>query len=377
MTPRTHCVFDDLVGQERVASFLKAATESGSVGHAYLFVGPPGSGKGTAARALACAVLCDDAGCGVCSACHRVKRGVHPDVHLIRPEGAAGYLAEQVRDIIRDVSLAPVDGAFKVYIIADADLFNEASANAFLKTLEEPPDDVVIVLQAHSYDAVMPTIVSRCQVVRFRRIPETEAAALLVSETGADRDEAAAALAAAGGVVARARDFLASPPRREARALILRVLGGLACADEAEVLRFAKELLGAVKAPLEEFKAVQAAEATDQADFLGRGAAKALEERQKRELTAREREGIGEVLNVAESWLRDCLVVSQGVGDLAVNTDVAESVAEMAAVIAPSAAAHALEAVNLARRRITYNVSPQLAIEAMLFDIREVLRCPR
>jgi len=155
------------------------------------------------------------------------------------------------------------------------------------------------------------------------------------------------------------------------------VLGGLACADDAEVLRSAKELLTAVKAPLEEFKAVQAAEASEQSDFLGRGAIKALEERQKRELTAREREGIGEVLNVAESWLRDCLMVSQGVGDLAVNSDASVSVAEMAAVIAPAAAAHALEAVNRARRRITYNVSPQLAIEAMLFDIREVLRCPR
>ena len=373
----THCVFDDLVGQDRVASFLKAATASGSVGHAYLFVGPPGSGKGTAARALACAVLCDDNGCGMCSVCHRVKRGGHPDVHLIRPEGAAGYLAEQVRDIIRDVGLSPVDGAYKIYIFSDADLFNEASANAFLKTLEEPPDDVVIILQAHSYDAVLPTIVSRCQVVRFRRIPESEAAAILVSETGAEHDEAAAALAAAGGVVARARDFLASPPRREARALILRVLAGLACADEAGVLRSAKELLGAVKAPLEDVKAEQASEALEQADFLGRGSTKALEERHKRELTAREREGIGEVLNVAESWLRDCLVVSQGVGDLAVNSDAAESVAEMAAVISPAAAASALEAVNVSRRRISYNVSPQLAMEAMLFDIREVLRCPR
>jgi DNA polymerase-3 subunit delta' len=224
---------------------------------------------------------------------------------------------------------------------------------------------------------VLPTIASRCQVVRFRRIPESEAAALLRSQTGAEYTEAAAALAASGGVVARARDFLASPPRREARALILRVLAALPCADDAEVLHGAKELLGAVKAPLEDVKAVQAAEALDRADFMGRSGAKALEERHKRELTAREREGIGEVLNVAESWLRDCLVVSQGVGDLAVNIDVAESVKEVASVMTPGAAARALEAVNVARRRISYNVSPQLAIEAMLFDIREVLRCPR
>jgi DNA polymerase-3 subunit delta' len=298
-------------------------------------------------------------------------------VHIVHPEGAAGYVKEQLDDVIRDVSLSPVDGNRKVYIVSDADLFNDASANAFLKTLEEPPDDVVIILMSHSFDAVLPTIASRCQVVRFRRIPTADAAAILVAQTGADTAEATAALAAAGGVIARARDFLASPPRREARALILATLSGLACADELEVLRSAKALLVAVKAPLEDVKVIQAAEAADRAEFMGKTGGKALEERHKRELTAREREGIAEVLNVAESWLRDCLVVSQGVGDLAVNEDFAESVAELGAVMTPGAAAAALNAVNEARRRISYNVSPQLAIEAMLFDVREVLQCPR
>ncbi len=145
---------------------------------------------------------------------------------------------------------------------------------------------------AHSFDAVIPTIASRCQVVRFRRIPATDAAAMLVSISGADPAEAAMALAAAGGVVARARDFLASSPRREARAIILRTLKDLANADELEVLIAAKELLAAVKAPLEDVKALQSEEAAEQSDFLGKSGNKALEERHKRELTSREREGI-------------------------------------------------------------------------------------
>jgi DNA polymerase III subunit delta' len=233
------------------------------------------------------------------------------------------------------------------------------------------------VLMSHSFDAVLPTIASRCQVVRFRRIPPSESAAILVAKSGADPQEAAAALAAAGGVVARARDFLASPLRREARAVILRILRDLACADELDVLVSAKELLTAVKAPLEEVKAAQGAEAAERADFLGKGATKALEDRHKRELTSREREGVGEVLNIAESWLRDCLVMAQGVDDLVVNTDVRDAMSAVGAVITPAAAVTALNAVNVARRRISYNVSPQLAVEAMLFDIREVLRCPR
>jgi DNA polymerase-3 subunit delta' len=261
--------------------------------------------------------------------------------------------------------------------VSDADLFNEQSGNALLKTLEEPPDDVVIILMAHSFDAVIPTIASRCQVVRFRRIPASDAAAMLVSVTGADPADAAMALAAAGGVVARARDFLASSPRREARASILRTLKDLTDADELDVLVAAKELLTAVKAPLEDVKALQSEELAEQADFLGKSGNKLLEERHKRELTSREREGIAEVLNIAESWLRDCLVLSLGVDDLVVNTDAYEAIARVAAIITPSAASSALGAVNEARRRISYNVSPQLAVEAMLFDIREVLRCPR
>lgn len=373
----TRCVWDDIVGQDRVAQFLKTVTSAGRVGHAYLFVGPPGAGKKPAAVAMACALYCDDDGCGVCAACTRVRRRTHPDLHIISPEGAAGYLADQIRDVNRDTTLAPVEGPYKVYIFESADLFNDSSANAFLKTLEEPPEDVVIVLLSHSYDRVLPTIASRCQVVRFRRIPPSEATAVLVSQTGADPIEAATALAAAGGVTARARDFLGSPSRRAARATILRVLKDLTAMDDYDVLVGARDLLTAVKAPLEDVKALQAAEIASSADFLGKGAMKSIEDRNKRELTAREREGVSEVLNVAESWLRDCLVISQGVADLVVNLDAADAMEEVGAVITPAAAAAALGAVNEARRRISYNVSPQLAIEAMLFDLREVMRCPR
>lgn len=373
----TRSVFDDIVGQSKAVKFLRAAVDGDVVSHAYLFVGPPGSGKRGAALALACAIVCEDGGCGTCAACTRVRRRTHPDVHCIEPEGTAGYIREQMDAVIHDVSLAPIEARKKVYLIESADLFNDASANAFLKTLEEPPDDVAMILMAHSYDAVLPTIVSRCQVVRFARIPPSRAAELLMGLTGADHAEATAALAASGGVVPRAREMLASPARKAARQVILAALKDLSFADSYDVLLSARRLLEAVKAPLEQVKSDQAAESAKQAEFLGKSGTKALEERHKRELTAREREGVAEVLNVAESWLRDCLVMSQGLPDLVVNADAVDAMEEVAAVITPAAVSRGMDAVNRARRRISYNVSPQLAIEAMLFDIREVLKCPR
>lgn len=373
----SHTVWDEFVGQQRVADHLRSAVVSDAVSHANLFVGPPGAGKKSAARALACAILCDDGGCGTCRTCVRIKKGVHPDVHIVRPEGAASYMIEQIRDVIHDVNLKPVEARLKFYVIESADMFNDSSANAFLKTLEEPPDDVVMVLLAPSYDSVLPTIASRCRIVRFRRIPPGVAEGMLRERTGASESEARAALSATGGVMARALEFLESPTRRQARGHMLSTLKDLASMDGHDVLLATKELLGAVKAPLDAVKTAQAEEIREREEFLGKSGSKDLAERHKRELTAREREGIGEVLNIAESWLRDCLVISQGVGDLIANLDVADAMEEVAAVITPAAATRALDAVQQARRRISYNVSPQLAVEAMLFDIREVLTCPR
>ena len=371
------CVWDEMIGQEKAAGYLRAAVESDQVGHAYLFLGPPGSGKKTAAKSLACALFCDDAGCGACGTCFRIKRGYHPDVRVVSPEGAASYMVGQIRQIIRDVGLAPVEADRKVFIIDAADMFNDSCANAFLKTLEEPPQDTVIILLATAFDSVLPTIASRCQVVRFRRLPPKMAERLLEQRTGAEEWEARAALAATGGVIARAAEFLQSSSRRAARDQALRTLKDLAAMDGHDVLVASREMLSAVKAPLEDLKAVQAAEIREREEFTGESGGKRMSDKHKRELTSRERESVSEVLNVIESWLRDCLAISQGVEDLVSNTDVLDAMEEVGAVITPAAASRALGAVKESRRRISYNVNPQLALEAMLFDIQEVLKCPR
>jgi DNA polymerase-3 subunit delta' len=371
------CVFDDLVGQERVAGFLRTAVESGTASHAYLFVGPHGSGKRSAALLLACALVCEDHGCGACPACARVRRGAHPDVRVVEPAGAATYLVEQVRDeLVPDMWLAPADGHAKVYIIDRAESLGDAAANAFLKTLEEPPAPVTIVLLTDDYDAVIPTIASRCQAVRFSPVPPGTALALLAERTGAGEDEALAALAACSGDVPRALEFLRSPSRREARDHVLAVLRDLPVMDGRDVLVSARDLLREVRAPLDEVKERQVVEVRERVEFMGRaGVTRELEQKHKRELTAREREAVLEIVAVAESWMRDVLAVSAGVAEVA-NRDATDDIATAASCVTPAAIQAGLEAVARARRRVSYNVSPQLAVEAMLFDIQEARTCP-
>ncbi|MBC7266841.1 MAG: DNA polymerase III subunit delta' [Coriobacteriia bacterium] len=372
------CVWDRVALQRPIAERLKAAVESDKVAHAYLFVGQPGSGTLAMAQALACAVLCEDGGCGACPACVRVWSWSHPDLMRLQPEGAVGYTVDQARELTHDAALRPVFGRRKVYVIEDADRLGPAAANALLKTIEEPPSSVVMVLLARSYDAVLPTVASRCQVVRFAPVPEPTAVALLVERTGASPEQAKAALSTAGGTLARAEALLRSPSSLAVRTLVFDTLKRLPFLDGHDVLMAARDLLAAVRAPLEDVKATQAAELAERREFFGKDASvKPLEERHKRELTAREREAIDLLLGAAASWIRDALVVGSGREDLAANADEADAIEEVAAVMSPAAAVRALRAVEAARERVSYNVNPQLAIEVMLFELQEVLKCPR
>lgn len=359
--------------QPRVRDFLARAVTSGRTSHAYLFLGAPGSGKLDAAWALAQALVCEHGGCGSCEACVRVARHTHPDVHYYAPESVTGYLIGQTRDLIEDVSLAPIRAKTKVYIIDQADRLRADSANALLKTLEEPPAGVTFILLGTSAETILPTIVSRCQCVPFRMVAPADAARAVAQATGATEPRCRMAVAVAGSP-ARAIAFLKSAERQEARRTMLRSLDALPHADELDILRAAKELIMAVKAPLAEVKSTQEAVLSQNADYLSRGALKQLEDRQKRELNARERSGMMEVLASARSLMRDVLLTLEDAGGI-VNEDVRETVGRLAAATTVPGAVRAIRAVTAAERTIARNITPQLALEVMLLDIRKALLC--
>lgn len=360
--------------QPRVRDFLERAVRTDRASHAYLFVGAPGSGKLDAAWALAQALLCERGGCGACDSCIRVARKTHPDVHLYEPESATGYLIAQIRDLLEDVALAPIRAPRKVYIVDRAEQLRANSANALLKTLEEPPENTTFILLGTSTDVMLPTIVSRCQCVPFRMLSTDESTDAVARATGLPGPRCRMAVAVAGSP-ARAAAFLKSAERQEARRQMLRAVDALPRADEADILLAAKDLMVAIHAPLADVKSTQQAVLEQNADYLSRGALKQLEERNKRELSAHERSGIMEALASVRTLLRDVLMLLEGAPGGIVNDDVRDIVERLAASTTTAGAIAALKAVGRAEKRIARNITPQLTVEVMLFDIRKALVC--
>lgn len=252
------------------------------------------------------------------------------------------------------------------------DLLGTQAANAFLKTLEEPPADVVLILLARTRESVLPTIVSRCQVVPFRTIPVSEAAGIVVQNSGASAQQARVALQACDGSLTRApAKFPKSNERLQFRARVLEILSLLARADDRDIIGSAADLVVRVKLPLDDVRAEQEAELAENADFLAKSAIRQIEARNKRQITAKTLESLRQLAGIARRWLRDVMEVVSGASDTVVNDDAREAIEAAAAATTPPRAAAAIAAVRRCDAAISYNVSPETCIDAMLFEIRE------
>lgn len=365
--------FERILGQPQVRAFLRAVVAQGGIGQAYLFTGPAGSNKTLAAYALAQAVICEQRGCGTCDACRRVMRRSHPDVRYYAPEGAGGYLVDQIREIVSDVSMAPIQAASKVYIIDRADLLGVQAANAFLKTLEEPPANVHMILLGRTREGVLPTIVSRCQVVPFRHIPVGEACGIVSQNTGVPRQRAAVAIQACGGSLTRAMEFARSSERFEFRGRVVQVLESLRLADDLDVLEYASELIERAKAPLDLVRSRQEQEMAESADFMAKSALRQIELRHKRTLSAKTAESLNQVTAIIRSWLRDVLMICTGAAHLVINEDVMSGLQDAAAATDAASLTRALRIVEETDAAIAYNVSPETCIDVLLLQTREAL----
>lgn len=198
--------FTTIEGHEQSIRILRQAIENNALAHAYVFSGQAGIGKKKTAFALAAAVNCENArpegGCGECPSCRKVDTLGHPDVHVLVPDGDEIKI-DQIRQAQADFSLKPFEGKKKVLIVDDAERMNAAASNAFLKTLEEPPGDALIVLITALPHRLLSTIRSRCQEIAFRPLPRAMLSRVIAERRGLSQEDAWFIAALAQGSMGR------------------------------------------------------------------------------------------------------------------------------------------------------------------------------
>lgn len=376
-------VWSDLVGQEPAVATLQAAVASAagegrSMTHAWLFTGPPGSGRSNAARAFAAALQCEHGGCGECHSCTTARAGSHPDITVIRTDGLS-IGTDTAREYVRKSALYPALGRWQVLIVEDADRLTDQAANALLKAVEEPSPHTIWMLCAPAVEDVIVTIRSRCRPVLLRT-PSAEAiAGLLVERDGVEPELAAAAAGASQGHIGRARGLACDPEARARRRAILAL--PLALRDLGDCLAAAQTI--------NEAAAAHAATKADQADEReladlrqgwgvedrGRrpagyaGALSVLEKDQKRRRTRLARDSIDGVLLDLLSFCRDVLAVQCASGAALVNADVGEDIATVARMWTPESTIHKIDAIVECRAALTANAAALLALERMMMGL--------
>jgi DNA polymerase-3 subunit delta' len=331
--PPTVIGFRDLIGQERAMRVLQRGIATGRTAHAYLFAGPEGIGKRTAALALAQALNCQqgdavDDGCGICQSCRKITRGLHPDVQVVEPEGATLKI-DQIRTLEADAAMRPYEGRRKVFILQDADKITEQAANALLKTLEEPPGWTVLVLLASTPSSLPLTIVSRCQIVIFSTIGPDALEAYLVAR-GIGQDQARLIVSCSGGSIGRA------------------LRQGTAAMASSRDLFLAGLERGFRDGP------------------------SALIDLAERE--AKDREGLRHDLECLSAWVRDLMIAKvSGRRDWLINQDRREEIARQAEGLPLNAILDALRIVHGAMDGLTRSANPRLSLEDLLLQLRETV----
>jgi len=334
--------FRDLIGQPHARLILQGALRSGKIAHAYIFVGPSGVGRLTAARAFAQALLCaaggDDA-CGVCGPCRKVAGGTHPDVRTIVPgrteSGAErrGVAIDQVRDLKRDAAYPPYEGRRKICIIEETEQMRAEAANSLLKVLEEPPTSMVIVLITESTEALLPTLVSRAQLVRFTPVSAEVIAQALVARLGVPAERARFLAEMSGGRIGAAMEAAAA-------------------GDELFVRR--QEVLATLAA----VEAGEVAAVFDAAEGV-----------------ARRKDELERWLDVALWWFRD-VAIWQAAADpaLLTNQDRRDEVAAHARRVRPEDVVGAVDAIEQAKTALRRNVNPRLVLDNLFVRLGAMRR---
>jgi len=349
-------------GRARVA--LSAALASGP-SHAYLFRGPRGSGKRAAARAFAAEILAaaaedpEDARRRAL-----LDPSPHPDLVWLTPRGAQ-HLVEEVREqVIRAAAYRPFEGGRRVFVVEAAEAMRDESQNALLKTLEEPPEYVHLILLSAEPEVLLETISSRCQPVDFTPLPAEVVEAELAG-SGSSAEEVAAAARLSAGDLARAR-YLLSDPGRALRDSALALVEGEGAAPWQSLLKTAT-------AAGEEVEAATRETLEEEAKAGLKRTVRDITDESKRAGRRRRTDVLDLGLELCAAWLRDLAAVASGAEQVAFNRDRLDQLRSRAATLDPAAVRRGAEAVQETRRSLDLNVSEELALEALFFRLDRYL----
>jgi DNA polymerase-3 subunit delta' len=319
-----------VVGHEWAVDLLAQAIRGGRPSHAYLFTGPAGVGKTTLARALAQALLCEDrlaAPCGVCRICQRVAQGRFPDLQLITAEKNTLQI-DQVRALQTDAALAPLEGRYRIFILREIERATLPAANALLKTLEEPPPAIVLLLTTARRDLVLPTVLSRCQIIPLRPLPTAQIEAALQAQWGVEAERAALLARLSAGRLGWAVRAHSDPALWAERVRTLDDLPGLTGGGHVTRLAYAETL-------------------------------------------SRRPEAAEQTIGLWATWWRDLLLWQHGLHETVVNADRRPQLAQQATLFRQDQISAALADLAQAARRIRANGNLRLALDVLL------LRLPR
>ena len=381
-------VFDQLVGQSHITEILQGAVKAAQSGeespnlskhgmtHAWIFTGPPGSGRSSAAVAFAAALVCPTGGCGTCGACNSAQTSGHPDVEIIRTEGLSIKI-DEVRELLTRTSWSPSMGGWRVVVMEDADRMTESAANALLKAIEEPGARTVWLLCAPTLHDILPTIRSRCRHLQLRTPSTVEVTEVLEKRDGITPAMADFAARVSQGHIGRARYIATNEHVRSNRAQVMKLplqLSSIAAAYQAAqtLVDLATQEANTATDARDEAETQALAEAYGKG-ATGRGMAtggskaiKELEKEQKSRATRAVRDGLdGSLLDIA-TFYRDVMLVQSGATDSIINIDILDEITAFAHKNPAHATVKKINAIMEARANLSHNAAPLLTIEALM-----------
>ncbi len=385
-TTATRTVWDTLVGQGRAVESLRAAASGRGMSHAFLFTGPPGSGRSNAAVAFAAALQCEEQppGCGVCHSCHTALAGSHADVTVVRTDRLS-IGVDEVRDLVRRSALSPVGRRWQVMIVEDADRLTDHAANALLKAIEEPTDRTVWMLCAPTIEDLLPTIRSRCRLVTLTTPSTEEVADFLVRADGVDAALASYCARASQGHIGRARalarDEGARNRRKEVVSTPARLTSLASCMNAAQnLVETTQEEADLITGELDSRERVDLDAAYGVVERGRRPreyapAVSALEKAQKTRAKRRHLDVVDRSLMDLMSVYRDAIAVATGAGGALVNEEIRHDVDEVVRTSSAELNLRRIGWIFEAREQmLEFNVPVPLALESLMVALKAPTR---